>query len=147
MSSLPSTVRTSRNAGSCSSLDSCRLGVYNISVLVSNLDFEVAPVKVLRQIFPGLIICFCLFHLGQSLHRWVQKNGLEAIYRDIEAYRSLLRSFLALAFLNPDDVPDAFDELSAALLTRAQIDGVEDSMNGSLFSMFITLLVRIHALL
>ena len=54
----------------------------------------------------------CLFHLGQSLWRRIQNEGLVNNYRDDENVRMFGKMLLALSFVPPDDVAECSDELN-----------------------------------
>lgn len=68
-------------------------------------DFEQAAFRAIETAFPETRIAGCLFHLGQSLWRKIQQNGLTDEYVKCEETRSLLKSLLALAFLPEEKVP------------------------------------------
>ena len=63
--------------------------------------------------FPTVTMCGCLFHLGQNIYRNIQKNGLVEAYRTNDETSFSLRKLSALAFLPPDEIPDAFKSLSS----------------------------------
>lgn len=56
-------------------------------------------------------IRFCLFHLGQSILRNIQKNKLTHVYNTNGDYKKLVRSLAALSFLRPVQVIPAFNLL------------------------------------
>ena len=51
------------------------------------------------------------FHLSQNIYCKVQSLGLSIQYGTDENFSLLIRHIPALAFLHPDDIPNAFDEL------------------------------------
>jgi len=76
------------------------------------LDFEKATFQAAVNVFPGATLAGCLFHLGQSLWRRIQNEGLANNYRDNEHVRMFTKMLLALSFVPPEDVPDSFDVLN-----------------------------------
>ncbi|XP_076820927.1 uncharacterized protein LOC143466174 [Clavelina lepadiformis] len=77
------------------------------------IDFELASKAALIEAFPQTHIYGCYFHLGQSLWRKIQENGLQRLNVQDDNIRMALKMLLALAFLPVDEVSDAFDELVA----------------------------------
>ncbi|KAH7705694.1 GfV-C17-ORF1 [Aphelenchoides avenae] len=77
-------------------------------------DFEVAPASVMKDLFPGVRVVHCQFHLAQNLLKHIMEAGLIDIYRN-EEIRPLLRSLWALAFLPPVEVVDGYEALVGAL--------------------------------
>ena len=76
-------------------------------------DFEIAVVNAAVHIFPTAEIRLCFFHLGQSVYRRIQSEGLQAVYcdpsnQDIKIYTHML---LALAFVPIEDQVAAFEAL------------------------------------
>jgi len=41
------------------------------------MDFELALKKAVLAVFPSTSVLFCFFHLGQSVYRRVQEEGLQ----------------------------------------------------------------------
>ena len=74
-------------------------------------DFERAAINATRREFEGVQNKGCLFHLAQSIYRKVQSSGLSVQYGTDENFSLKIRHIPALAFLPPDDIPAAFDEL------------------------------------
>ena len=72
------------------------------------VDFEQAVVAEAKNAFPNAQIHGCLFHLGQSLYRRVQAEGLAAQYRDNEELNLAVKKLIALSFLRPDEVVEGF---------------------------------------
>ena len=67
------------------------------------MHFELATINAVRQVFPNCIVKGCLFHLGQSVFRKVQGEGLAVRYAEDEI---LSMAKIALSFMPPDDIPD-----------------------------------------
>lgn len=76
------------------------------------IDFEIATMNALSIMFPNATILGCLFHLGQSLWRRIQNEGLSNAYRDDENVKLYSKMLIALSFVPPEDVGGAFDELN-----------------------------------
>ena len=64
--------------------------------LSSNLlDFEKATLQAAVNVFPGATLAGCLFHLGQSLWRRIQNEGLANNYREQDHTEQLIAGFNA----------------------------------------------------
>ncbi|CAJ0830968.1 10569_t:CDS:2 [Entrophospora sp. SA101] len=61
--------------------------------------------------FQGVQNKGCLFHLAQSIYQKVQASGLSVQYGTDKNFSWKIRHIPALAFLPPDDIPAAFDQL------------------------------------
>ena len=63
-----------------------------ISILI---DFDQGSMNALSTVFPNATVLGCLFHLGKSLWRRIQNEGLSNLYRDdenIQLYSKMLIS-------------------------------------------------------
>lgn len=78
-------------------------------------DFELSIIRACEEVYPGVSVSCCYFHLGQSLYRRVQAEGLQGAYRDPDNHsvRRFIHMVLALAFVPEDDVAETFDLLAA----------------------------------
>ncbi|KAL4136166.1 hypothetical protein QTP88_007730 [Uroleucon formosanum] len=76
-------------------------------------DFEKAAINAVSNIFPECEQTGCFFHLGQSIRRKIQSSGLVTHYGNDIEFALKLRCLWSLAFLPPEQIPDAFDNLSA----------------------------------
>lgn len=67
-----------------------------------------------RKVYPETLLGGCYFHLGQSLYREIQNEGLQIAYNDPndDSIRQQCHMILSLAFVPVPDVPDAFEKLS-----------------------------------
>lgn len=74
-------------------------------------DFEIAAHQAIGRIFPQANVKGCFFHLGQSLWRKIQEEGLREEYVNVEESRTKLKMLLALAFLPTNEVAGAFETL------------------------------------
>lgn len=76
-------------------------------------DFEMASMKAFAGEYPNSQSKGCLFHLGQSIYRRIQRNGHAKKYGNDVEFSQKLRQILALAFLPADQIPKAFDGLKS----------------------------------
>lgn len=74
-------------------------------------DFELAAINAFQETFPEVIMTGCHFHLGQNIWRRLQAEGLQAKYVSDVAFASKVKCLTALAFLPPDRVTTAYEEL------------------------------------
>jgi len=83
-----------------------------------SLDFEMAVINSVRQVFPRAELHGCLFHLTKSIRRQLSENGL--LQRSSAEPRFALhaRMIVALAFVPIDNLDDAFDALSNQLANK-----------------------------
>ncbi|XP_068205261.1 uncharacterized protein [Palaemon carinicauda] len=79
------------------------------------LDFEKSDINAFMTVYPDANINGCFFHLSQSIWRKIQITGLSNSYISDANYRLYCKMLAALAFLNPDEVTDAFEELNEDL--------------------------------
>ncbi|KAB0800520.1 hypothetical protein PPYR_06260, partial [Photinus pyralis] len=83
-------------------------------------DFEHAAMQAFQQEFPETNRSGCFFHLTQSVWRKVQEQGLKArtdIFQSVRyeqdyQFARWVRMIPALAFLRPENVSDAFEDLN-----------------------------------
>ena len=85
------------------------------------LDFEKSAINAFMTVYPDANINGCFFHLSQSIWRKIQITGLSNSYISDANCRLYCKMLAALAFLNPDEVIDAFEELNEDL-ERLQLD-------------------------
>ena len=82
-------------------------------------NFEKGAINAIVSEFPNVRSKDCHFHLGQSVYWQVQDAGLIEKYGADENFSLLIRHIRALAFLSPQEIPDAFDTVKALLLFDA----------------------------
>jgi hypothetical protein len=75
-------------------------------------NFEIAAINAIKKKFRGCINKLCFFHLNQSIWRHIQASGLAKRYGKDSAFAHKMRHLAALAFLEPSEIPDAFDMIS-----------------------------------
>ena len=83
-------------------------------------DFEKGAINAIISEFPNARSKGCHFHLGQFFYRQVQDAGLTQQYGADENFSLLIRHISALAFLSPQEIPDAFDAVKALLPSDAE---------------------------
>lgn len=76
-------------------------------------DFEQPTLSAVTTVFPDTILRLCLFHLGQSVYRHVQAQGLQVAYAEPEdrEIKIHVHMMISIAFVPTDDVEAAFDEV------------------------------------
>ncbi|KAL0851899.1 hypothetical protein ABMA28_000188 [Loxostege sticticalis] len=79
-------------------------------------DFEIAIINVIRIDFPDAHHQGCLFHLGQNVWRQIQRSGLASRYGSDGDVSLKLRCLIALAYLSPEEIPEAFKTLKESVL-------------------------------
>jgi len=78
---------------------------------IVHVDFELAVMNILKEIFSNVSIKCCRFHLAQILWRKIQKVGLSQEYKSSESEIGMwLKSIFVITFLGPEEVEDAFVE-------------------------------------
>jgi len=92
------------------------------------LDFEAAARQAVSRVFPNAQIHGCLFHLGQSVWRRIQNDGLQQLYSEDTDFALHLRLLTALAFVPVADVETAFDFVASNFPAEAAsvLDYFED---------------------
>lgn len=76
-------------------------------------DFELGILNACRDVFPGIPVTCCFFHLAQAVYRHVQGEGLQGRYNDpddrsIKIYTHML---LALAYVPEPEVVRVYEDL------------------------------------
>ena len=62
-------------------------------------------------VHPNTEVVGCFFHLSKNIWRKIQQNGLQKRYQDDEDFSLHARMIMALAFVPPADLDNAFDDL------------------------------------
>lgn len=84
------------------------------------VDFEMASMNAIKEIFPDAEVFGCLFHFSQSVWRKVASLGLQSIYDDRmhrlhKEVRESVATLLGLPFLPLTDLVDVFVSLYETL--------------------------------
>ncbi|XP_064109705.1 uncharacterized protein LOC135217666 [Macrobrachium nipponense] len=97
-------------------------------------DFEMAAICASNVVFPHAENRGCFFHLAQSVHRRIQREGFKQGYENDADFALQCRTIPALAFVPSDDVSDVFEELSQHLpdVLQPVLDYFEDTYIGRL---------------
>ena len=76
-------------------------------------DFEKAIINACQKVFPGIPVACCYFHLGQSVYRRVQQEGLQERYNDPDdrSIKTYIHMMLAMAYIPLTDVQRVFTDL------------------------------------
>ena len=84
-------------------------------------DFELGIMNAANTVFPNAVVSCCFFHLGQSVYRRIQTEGLQRKYNDPEDRRikDNTHKLLALAFVPLADVPATFNMLQRTWRTES----------------------------
>ena len=72
------------------------------------IDFEMAVIRAIREVFPGSRIRGCLFHFSQALWRKLQDPGLTASYMEDKAFNQMVPRAAALPLVPPHQVDDVW---------------------------------------
>lgn len=75
------------------------------------MDFEKASLNAFEGVHPNTEVVGCFFHLSKNIWRKIQDNGLQQRYQDDEDFSLHARMIMALAFVPPADLDNAFDDL------------------------------------
>lgn len=86
------------------------------------MDFEKSIINAATEHFPNAQLTCCFFHLGQSVYRAIQSEGLQRAYNNPEnrEVKVTTHMLLALAYVPVDDVTATF-----RLLKREMSDEME----------------------
>lgn len=76
------------------------------------LDFELAVIQAIEEVFPGSLIRLCFFHLCQSLYRQICEKGLKAKYDKDIVFASKCKQLCSLAYVPVDQVEHYFELLA-----------------------------------
>lgn len=81
-------------------------------------DFEKASINAVKQVFPETKHKCCYFHLAQNIWKHIQSTGLSKQYSESTSFAHKMRHLAALAFLKPDEIPEAFEILKEKVLPK-----------------------------
>lgn len=104
----------------------------DISVNSFIIDFEVGCIKGFKEIFPDAQVNCCFFHLAQAHWCKIVNLGLRQINMEDETGSLSLRMFTALAFVPPQHVKEAFDQIKETMpeIAEGSIAYMEDTHIG-----------------
>ncbi|CAF4150368.1 unnamed protein product, partial [Rotaria sordida] len=93
------------------------------------MDFEKATINVFSRTFPAVELSGCYFHFCQNVLRFLQTNGFKQMYETDVTFADNIHKILALAFIDPILVIDAFELLCSNLNDDYQqtLDYIEDN--------------------
>ena len=83
----------------------------NCSPVSAMIDFERAMLNALIVHFPETDVKGCFFHLCQNIYRKIQEFGFQKQYQDNNEFSLKMRMIAALAFIPPESVQEASEEL------------------------------------
>lgn len=89
-------------------------------------DFEQAIVNAVKSSFVGCRQHFCLFHLGQNVYWKLGAAGFKNNYNQDAEFAHKMKMLLALAFVPPEDVIQAFDSFLEQNLFSDTVNEVLD---------------------
>ena len=75
-----------------------------------HVDFEFTLVDAIRELFPGVTIKCCRFHVEKAWWRKTQNLGLSRDYKESSELGKWFSGFFGLAFLPPGEAEDSFME-------------------------------------
>lgn len=81
----------------------------NLNPATIVVDFELATIKAIKSIFPNAKIQGCHFHFKKNMIHQIGQNGLKVRYEKDAAFGHEVRMLMALAFVPPDLVVEAFE--------------------------------------
>ena len=75
------------------------------------MDYELANINALKEIFTNITIWGCLFHLCQNVYKKIVELGFKVQYSNDNAFRELIGCFPALSALPEEDIVEVFEAL------------------------------------
>ena len=88
-------------------------------------DYEKAAMNSAENVFAGITVTCCFFHLSQNIWRRIQENGLQPLYRNDPDFAKFMRMTVALAFVPAVDVPQAFDDIEYQIRNNYNQNGID----------------------
>ncbi|KAG0438316.1 hypothetical protein DMUE_3164, partial [Dictyocoela muelleri] len=82
------------------------------------MEFEIAPIKAFKEIFPLVKVFYCFFHFSQNIWRYIQKNGLVVRYKNDKEFRIHIKMLLALAFVPKKNIFEIYEKLKMDYLEK-----------------------------
>lgn len=81
----------------------------NLNPKQINMDFELAAIKAAQESFPDAKVQGCYFHLKKNMIQNLGQHGLKSRYEEDVKFGHEVRMLMALAFIPPERVIDAFE--------------------------------------
>ena len=75
------------------------------------LDFKLAALNSVRQVYPNTELKGCFYHFSSNIWKHIQNLGLQNHYQDDENFVLWLRLLSTLALVPPNDVIHYFELL------------------------------------
>ena len=72
------------------------------------IDFEVAMIRSIHEVFPNARIRGCLFHFSQALWRKLQQLGLTLRYKEDDDFNRMVRRAAVLPLVPPNEVEEVW---------------------------------------
>ena len=88
-------------------------------------DFEQGAMNGARNVFVGIIVKGCFFHLSQNIWKKIQENGLAALYENDQEFSVLMKMMAAVVFVPEVDVPQAFYDVEAEIRNNYNNNGID----------------------
>ena len=82
------------------------------------VEFELAAINAIRNVLPGSHVSGCFYHLSSSLWKHIQRAGLQEQYVADPQFALHLRMIAAVAFVSPQDVENAYIQVSTLIRKR-----------------------------
>jgi hypothetical protein len=82
------------------------------------MDFELAAMRAVQDVFPNSQIFFCLFHLTQNLKKHLREAELINAYNTDADFAIAARMIISLAFVPLTSLDNAFAALENHITTN-----------------------------
>ncbi|KAG0430043.1 hypothetical protein DMUE_5702, partial [Dictyocoela muelleri] len=93
------------------------------------IDFEMAALCALKEVFGDSDIYGCFFHFTQLLFRSIQRLGLVSEYKKNVYFREIFRMIVSLSFVPLENVKDEFHKLDFYIKSKKDICNIYDFWN------------------
>ena len=96
--------------------------LYGIDLKPRNVstDFERAAITAFNNVFPGVMVTGCHFHLGQSVLRKVNQLGLKSLYIADPEFALHVRMLYGMAYLPATEIIDALEIVRTTMPAAGQ---------------------------
>jgi hypothetical protein len=84
-------------------------------------DFEASIRNAVSAIFPQASRRYCFFHLKKIVWRKMESLGLKKRYSQNKKFASFIKQMCALAFLPPNEIPEAFNVIKNRKISHSKI--------------------------